>query len=304
MLKAEALHHIRLIRESSRPLEPLPPLLEGEWEALAAAPFPEGIRAVLFDLYGTLFVSGAGDIAAAPETRTADPSAEELAAMGAYFRREVRRLHDEAHQAGQAWPEVRAEAIWAGYTGPVPAEWEGTEKLRAVLARIGGGAKSASLGRELALRYELAVNPVYPMPGALETLEALAQQGVVLGIISNAQFYTPLLFNAFFDRAPEELGFDPALLFYSFAEGEAKPSPRLFAKAREALGLRGIGAEAVLYAGNDMGNDIVPAGDAGFKTALFAGDRRSLRLREDDPRCVNRKPTLVLKDLQSALRGR
>ena len=31
-----------------------------------------------------------------------------------------------------------------------------------------------------------------------------------------------------------------------------------------------------------MRNDIAPAAALGFRTALFAGDRRSLRLREED----------------------
>jgi putative hydrolase of the HAD superfamily len=32
----------------------------------------------------------------------------------------------------------------------------------------------------------------------------------------------------------------------------------------------------------------------GFRTALFAGDRESLRLREDDNRCSEVEPDLVL----------
>jgi len=35
----------------------------------------------------------------------------------------------------------------------------------------------------------------------------------------------------------------------------------------------------VLYVGNDMKSDIIPAKKCGFKTALFAGDKRSLRTR-------------------------
>ena len=46
-----------------------------------------------------------------------------------------------------------------------------------------------------------------------------------------------------------------------------------------------------------MLNDILPARSAGFQTALFAGDRRSLRLRRDDPRCTNLKPDMILTDL-------
>ena len=54
---------------------------------------------------------------------------------------------------------------------------------------------------------------------------------------------------------------------------------------------------AVLYVGNDMLNDIYPAAKAGFKTALFAGDSRSLRLRKDKPKCKYLSADIVITDL-------
>ena len=59
----------------------------------------------------------------------------------------------------------------------------------------------------------------------------------------------------------------------------------------------GIETSSVLYLGNDMLNDILPADRAGFQTALFAGDARSLRLRKDDPRCQGLAADLVITDL-------
>ena len=67
--------------------------------------------------------------------------------------------------------------------------------------------------------------------------------------------------------------------------------------ADEKLGSKGIQPASVLFVGNDMLNDIYPAHAIGFQTALFAGDRRSLRLRTDDPRCAALRPELVLTDL-------
>ena len=63
------------------------------------------------------------------------------------------------------------------------------------------------------------------------------------------------------------------------------------------LKAKGIQPVSVLYLGNDMLNDIYPARTVGFQTALFAGDRRSLRLRKDDPRCAALSPDLVVTDL-------
>ncbi len=39
----------------------------------------------------------------------------------------------------------------------------------------------------------------------------------------------------------------------------------------------------------------------GLKTALFAGDQRSLRLREHDPRCSTLEPDLIITKLSQLL---
>ncbi len=71
----------------------------------------------------------------------------------------------------------------------------------------------------------------------------------------------------------------------------------MFQVAAERLKNRDIPAHAALYIGNDMLNDIYPSKKAGFTTALFAGDNRSLRLRKDDPKCSNLSADLVITDL-------
>jgi putative hydrolase of the HAD superfamily len=251
-------------------MEPEIPPLPPELDVLVypgAGPFEPAlpIRAALFDIYGTLFCSAAGDIAAGPGSGTAEnlgPLAAAFKRTGpelqAYFRSAVEKRH---RASPSPYPEIRVEEIWAAF-----------------LEEAGDSADFTGDGEELALRYELAVNPVYPMPGAQEILQVLKRAGYILGIISNAQFFTPLLFDAFFGAGPEALGFEPELLIYSFEAGEAKPAPALFGRAAHCLGGRGIAPEACVYIGNDMLNDMCGAAGAGFKTLLFAGDRRSLRL--------------------------
>jgi putative hydrolase of the HAD superfamily len=46
-----------------------------------------------------------------------------------------------------------------------------------------------------------------------------------------------------------------------------------------------------------MRNDIRPAAEAGFRTALFAGDRRSLRLCSEDERCRDISPDWIVTNL-------
>jgi putative hydrolase of the HAD superfamily len=288
---------ISLIKQNSPPLLPIPAELPPEWEALASqgASALERIkpRAFMFDLYGTLFVSNAGEIAAHNEgvsafepgtvSSSVHPQDAALNGLRTYFRGAVGAAHTEAQARGVAFPEIRVETIWAAYDGPLPAAWTGLS------ARRPGP-------REIALCYETAVNPVYPMPGVLETLAALRERGAAMGIISNAQFFSPLLFEAFFGQTLCELGFDSRLLVWSFELGEAKPSIRLFENAKNRLKKLGIAEKETLYTGNDMRNDIIPASLAGFTTALFAGDRRSLRLRDAVP--APNTPAAVARDLQ------
>ena len=132
-------------------------------------------------------------------------------------------------------------------------------------------------------------------------LSVCRESKVLMGIISNAQFYTPDLFNRFLDSSPEDLGFDPALTLYSYACGHAKPSTFMFKTAAERLQQKNIPVHSALYIGNDMLNDIYPAQKAGFKTVLFAGDARSLRLRSDDPVCENLSADIVITDIVQLL---
>ena len=280
---------ISLIRDSAGPLpypEPQLPDIPPQWEELAACAPERPYKAVLFDVYGTLFSSAAGDIALAAQSSgdTAD-GPDKVAAfydpglcgeeLRNFFIAKVKEIHSQMRQRTE-WPEVQADRIWE-------------EFLQA--------HSLPGSGQELALRYELAVNPVFPMPHAKQTISALRESGCVLGIISNAQFYTPLLFETFFDGRPEEIGFDSDLIFYSFEHGEAKPSPRLFDAAASRLKKRGISPEDCAFVGNDMLSDIYGAVKAGFQGILFAGDSRSLRLRETDGRVKDLSPHRVIRSL-------
>ncbi len=149
----------------------------------------------------------------------------------------------------------------------------------------------------LVQEFELIVNPVYPMPNLKEVLIELKSRHITLGIISNAQFFTPYLFDWFLESDLKHLGFEPNLILFSYKFGYAKPSSFLFEVASSKLKEMNIPTDSVLYVGNDMLNDIYPAQRAGFMTGLFAGDTRSLRLRSDETVCENLSADIVITDL-------
>jgi len=281
---------VDIFRELAQPLEPIP---TGEAPRLARL---AGIRVVLFDLYGTLLASGSGEVGT--QAAGSDAAlAEALAAVGARLSvppekviaclfDTIRAMHDELRQAGRDWPEIDIREVWgrvldelAASGGLEPTSREGIDVAR------------------LAVEYEARANPSWPMPGAGECLARLGEHHLLLGIVSNAQFYTLDLIEALFGCRPEPLGFDPAMQFYSYQHGWGKPSRRLFEMAAGELSARSIEPAAAIYVGNDMLSDIAVARDVGFHTALFAGDGRSLRWREDDSRVKDIVPDVVLTRL-------
>jgi putative hydrolase of the HAD superfamily len=277
---------VALIRDAAAAApSPASPVLSEEFGARL---FPQSlgplsdIRAVLVDVYGTLFSSAAGEIGVGTDYLRGNLDAvaslfcpnltgEELKD---FFRSSVLAEHLRLFPT-TPYPEVRVEELWARLPGLLP------------------GADC----RELALRFELAVNPSFPIEGLADCLSSLRRSKFKLGIVSNAQFFTPLLFEAFLGASPEDCGFEADLIVYSFERGEAKPSPALFAAARDALASRGISAAQTLYLGNDMLNDIYAAHGTGMRTCLFAGDPRSLRLREDNRLCRGLLPDAVIQSL-------
>jgi putative hydrolase of the HAD superfamily len=262
-------------------LAPRSPIPTGKTPVLTPLP---GIRAVIFDVYGTLFTSSSGDIgaAAATDNRAAlrdalrDAGLPEDAARIDDWIAAVQASHQTSRQQGVSHPEVEVRGIW-----------------RQIVRAPASPAQLAAL----AVEYECRVNPAWPMPGCKSILARLHEHGRLLGIVSNAQFYTPLLFEACLDHPPDALGLPPALCAWSYQLREAKPSPRLFAPVVAELARRDLSPHQALYVGNDMLNDIWTAGQAGLHTCLFAGDQRSLRLRESDERCQSLQPDRVITAL-------
>ena len=290
-------HLIQRIRQICRPLAPLPTATASRLSRVS------GIKAVLFDVYGTLFLSGSGDISLASEMSNGQALADALRSAGmrgrlddagirgsAALREAILRTHQSKKATGATFPEV-----------DIVAEWRAVlEELRA--NGLIDGAITPERARRVSVEYECRVNPVWPMPGILETLTGLREHRITLGIVSNAQFYTPLMFPALLNQTLGELGFAPELCAWSFELGEAKPSTALFHAALEPLrSTCGMLPEETLFVGNDMRNDIWAAAQCGVKTVLFAGDRRSLRLREDDPRCAILEPDAVITALPELL---
>lgn len=296
MSKPETLKLVERIKALCSPMDPKPTGMETRIIRL-----PE-IRAILFDVYGTLLISGSGDIGVAKTendeksfrkalavTGIADNGFDDTISGTRLLAQLIGEMHDIRRRQGVEYPEVDIIAIWKAVFEHLSKDVPGLEISQHKLHHI-------------AVEYENRVNPVWPMPGAQEILSTCRAKHMVLGIVSNAQFYTPLLFHSLLGSCLEALGFDPRCCVWSYQSLEAKPSLRLFEKALDNLfSIYSIAAAQTLYIGNDLLNDIWPAQRLGCKTALFAGDQRSLRLRQSDDRCRGIEPDLIIDDLRQLL---
>lgn len=270
-------------------------MLPSTFDSLISRPLPRRPKAVLFDIYGTLFTAASGDISTVDQ-RDSTPAVataielsgeghldkEATATIANRFRSEIERDHHRSRSAGLPFPEVDVREIWRrATTGLLILDAPG-------------------MVERFSVYYEMAANPVWPMPGAARTLSILRDR-LPMGIVSNAQFYTPLLFPALLGATTDELGFRPDLVSFSYEHRIAKPDPHLFDGPLAALADQGIDSSEVVYLGNDMLNDVATAMAVGCMTILFAGDRRSLRLRENHPSVGALAPDSVVQTLEHAV---
>jgi len=267
------------------------------------------IRAFIFDVYGTLLISASGDInesilstenlsmaLKASDIQlivNASDQQQVLTEILEEFKQSVKEYHDNTRTEDKPYPEVDILQVW--------------EQIIVNNQQ----RKHLQLNGPLCIKcftfvFEVLSNRIYPMPGMKEVLNCLAEKSFPLGIISNAQFYTPVILNFFMHNTIIEtehvLPFDPDLTVFSYKHMRSKPDAYLFELLKEQCRLKyGIYDDEILFIGNDLYRDVYPAHLAGFKTVLFAGDTKSLRLRQDKPELRKIVPDFIITDLNQLL---
>lgn len=252
-------------------LEPIPTDLSPRLTKL------HGIQAVLIDIYGTLVISSSGEVGTVDQNDRNQRSGENER-DGQLLRQEIERLNSLRISPTNPRPEIEILDVW-----------------RSVLDKTGrqplGDQPSAVA--EIAAAHEARTNPTWPMPGGKEVLSKLHDAKFRLGIVSNAQFYTiPLVERVIGGALADRFELD--FCYFSNRYRSSKPGTLMFDRLVAAMRRRGIEPEQAIYVGNDMLNDIYAAHCAGMKTALFAADTRSLRLREDHAACADLSADVLL----------
>lgn len=263
----------------------------------------EKIKAVIFDIYGTLLISSSGDIDQASLNKDNMRAAMEAGGFDfthckeqacifllEQLQEQVKQQHTALKVKGHPFPDVDIFKVWKGM-------FEAAQN-RGLIKLTGNESWEDTI-----MVFELLSNRVYPMPGMKEVLLEIKEMGLPIGIVSNAQFYTPIIMNYFltgeFSTNQHIDLFDEDLSVYSYKELRAKPDTALFDKFIPVLNSKyNIEPSETIFVGNDMLKDVYTATKAGLRTVLFAGDERSLRLREDDQRVKGLFPDFIINDLK------
>jgi putative hydrolase of the HAD superfamily len=266
--------------------------------------YDSNIKILVFDIYGTLIVSSSGDLDKDTATskhvitalnqggfffvdvNTQNKNAGQLINL---FHQTIVEEQNKLKQQNYPYPEVDIIKVWSYCINIF--------EQKNIIKR-----NNPTCIKTVTTVFEILSNKVWPMPEMNKVLNTLQQKDIPLGIVSNAQFYTPLIMNYFTDNLLSEdefvNGFDSDISVFSYKLLRSKPDTYLFKLLAEKIYKKyNIKPAQVLFIGNDMLKDVWTAKQAGFKTALFAGDKRSLRLHNNDGRCKNIKPDFVLTEL-------
>jgi FMN phosphatase YigB (HAD superfamily) len=212
------------------------------------------IRAVIFDIYGTLLEVG-------PPPPDADsrwlrlwrdvlhiePSLSRLE-FSIASSKVIARHHEDARARGIPWPEI----YWPSVVTEIVPE----------LAQLPCHSQEEFLLRQIQTGHTTRMTAE-----TANSVRWLKEHQCLLGIASNAQAYTVReLCEAL---ATHKLGtdlFEPDLRFWSFEHGFSKPDPHVFQILTARLVARGISPRETLMVGDRLDNDIAPAKAHGWQT--------------------------------------
>lgn len=124
-----------------------------------------------------------------------------------------------------------SKTFWARETGVIRSL---EENIRQVCQCLGVQRDDSQVAATAELRLDLYRRSLVPKPGSLETLAALRSAGFHVGLVSNSPVQTPELWR--------ETSMAPMVEVHIFSSevGMAKPDPRIYRLAYEALRLAAI----------------------------------------------------------------
>ena len=290
------------------------------WPAPAAVERPKAkphlvrlpeVRAVLWNVYGTLLAVAGGELYFEHPQRfvmdvALDKTIQEFKMWASmtrkpgqpadYLRRVYADLLIEQRMVpggNEKYPEIVSERLWEGFI----------KKLLQKDYKFDAGFYGSlnEFSRKVAYFFHASLQTPVAYPGAADALRHVRENVRAQGFLADGQAFTLAQLQRGLDQqgGPANLGevLDPALCILSHEVKGRKPSERLFRQALSALSEKGIEAGEVLHVGARLPQDIAPARKLGMKTGLFAGDKTSLQASAEQLKDRASRPDVMLTEL-------
>ncbi len=270
-----------------------------------------GLRAVVWSIYGTLLRISGGELYFEHPDQfimdvALDKTLQEFKMWGSmsrkpgqpaeYLRQLYSRALDEQRNApspGEKYPEIIAELVWESILKKL------LQKEYFFDHSFYGSLNEYS--RKVAYFFHASLQGTACYEGAADALKMVAGAGLVQGVLANGQIFTPVQLDRGLRQQdpmqPLASLIDPELCLLSCQLRARKPSERPFRHLLHLFAERGIQPAEVLYVGNNVPRDIIPARRVGMRTALFAGDRHSLRASPEQLNESATRPDRLLTEL-------
>jgi FMN phosphatase YigB (HAD superfamily) len=271
-----------------------------------------GVRAVLWNVYGTLLSIAGGEVwFTHPQPFVMqvalDKTVQEFKMWSSMSRRPgqpaeyLGMLYEQAllkqrmasGGGNEKLPEISSERLW--------------ESLIKILCQKDYKFDASFFGslnefaRKVAYFFHRCLQETECYPGAADAMLTIATRGVRQGLLADAQSFTTLqLQRGLAAQLPtirlNDLLDDDLRLLSCEMHGR-KPSERIFRKVLAAVKEQGLEPEQVLHVGNSMTRDLVLSRRVGMRTALFAGDKDSLQATPEQLKDPSSRPDVLLTDL-------
>jgi FMN phosphatase YigB (HAD superfamily) len=288
---------------------PAPPVVE---PAKAKPHLAElhGIKAVLWNVYGTLLAIPMGELLFEhPQPLIMDVALDktinEFNMWGSMSRKPGRPaeymkhlysqelLQHQSFAGPERHPEVQVEKIWEALLKKL------FQKDYQFDAGFFGSLNEYS--KKVAYFFHASLQATAGQPEAATALKLVADLGLRQGLLADGQCFTPVQLSRAFKVQDRSVSMDellpPPLRVLSCEVKVRKPSETLFRHAVAALLAAGIRPEQTLHVGNKLARDIAPARRTGMKTALYAGDKASLDATPEMLKDPAYRPDVLLTEL-------
>ena len=154
-------------------------------------------------------------------------------------------------------------------------EVDALTSVERVLAAHGVALAREQVARSIDRLMREALEHAAPVPGAVETVRAVAADGHAVGVVSSA------VYHPFLEWTLDAFGLRDALAFVitSVSSGIYKSDPAIY---RQAMTTAGASPERSLHVGDSLRWDVATARQAGMRTIWFANGHADVFAREGE----------------------